>query len=150
MVFEHLKSQNPLDSKVKTIFTDGVGALVGEIKTHFETSTHLLCTFRIKQNLRTALISKISKEFNHFMSKFEECRSSKTVDGFVTRWKSLLKDFTKTASYLQKNKEHLKHQWATCFQPNCLALGIQSSQRVESMNRVLTKEVIQLSVNNFG
>ena len=104
---------------------------------------HNLCIFHIDLNLKKNLRPKLgTQKFNKFRSEFFLCRNSLVTEVFEEKWKNLINKYPETTKYLQRMLEPTKESWATCYINKVFNCEINSTQRIESLNRLL-KETVQ-------
>ncbi|PKK58009.1 hypothetical protein RhiirC2_671039, partial [Rhizophagus irregularis] len=98
---------------------------------------HFLCIFHIQENLRKNLAGKLGKEYQTFYKEFLHTRNSLFLDDFSRRWTRLLEKYPQTQEYLNRTLNNCCQAWAKCYQVKHFTAGIQSTQRVEVMNRLI-------------
>jgi zinc finger SWIM domain-containing protein 3 len=98
---------------------------------------HLLCIFHIQENLRKNLAGKLGREYKSFYKEFLHTRNSLFVDDFHRRWARLLEKYPHSQEYLNRTLNNCCQAWAKCHQIKHFTAGIQGTQRVEVMNRLI-------------
>lgn len=127
----------------QVIYTDCDPAMANAISLIYPTSKHNLCIFHIDLNLRKNLRPKLgTQRFNEFHSLFYLCRNSLISESFETQWKTLIEKYPETEKYLKRMLNSTKKSWAVCYINEVFNCGVNSTQRIESLNRML-KEVVQ-------
>ncbi|CAG8784710.1 4626_t:CDS:2, partial [Dentiscutata erythropus] len=79
--------------------------------------------------------------FNHFVCSFWEMCNLLCIDVFEQRFQTLLKTFLNANEYLQNLIYSTRHSWARAFTSRIFTAGMQSTQRVESINAIIYKAV---------
>ncbi|RHZ49584.1 hypothetical protein Glove_519g63 [Diversispora epigaea] len=113
-IFENIFTETGISPGV--VFTDSDPAFIRSIIDTFSNVQHLSCIFHIDLNLRKKLKRKLGSQFEEFRQKFYTCRNSLCKDLFEQSW---------VISWIHKH----------------FTAGIQSSQRVESINKNIHDKV---------
>lgn len=125
----------------KSVYTDSDPAMIGAIKNVFSQTRHFLCIFHIDLNLRKKLKGKLGKHFEEFRKEFYVCCNSLSQQLFEIRWSLLVKKYSIIESYLSGVLYNNKESWATAWISKCFTAGIQSTQRIESINNHIHNKV---------
>jgi hypothetical protein len=126
----------------RVIYTDCDPAMANAISFVYPNSKHNLCIFHIDLNLKKNVRPKLgTQKFNEFRSEFFSCRNSLIIEIFEEKWKRLHKKYPETAKYLKRMLKPTKESWATCYINEVFNCGINSTQRVESLNHLLKETV---------
>jgi hypothetical protein len=128
------------------IITDADPAMLSAIKQELPDTFHIHCIFHIAQNLPKRLKAVLGKDYLKFVNDFYKARNSITVEVFEKRWQNLILKYSQAESYLHRILYESKESWAYCFTLQLFTGGIQSTQRVESLNGILHK-AIESSMN---
>jgi len=70
------------------------------------------------------------------------CRNSLIPEFFEVQWKTLIEKYPETEKYLKRMLDSTKRSWSVCYINEIFNCGVNSTQRIESLNRML-KEVVQ-------
>lgn len=119
------------------LFSDADPALLNAVASKFPETHHFLCIFHIQENLRKNLAGKLGKEYQSFYKEFLHTRNSTFVNDFHRRWTRLLEKYPQTQEYLNRTLNNCYQSWARCHQIKSFTAGVQSTQRVEVMNRLI-------------
>jgi hypothetical protein len=119
------------------IFSDADPALMKAIASKMPNTHHFHCIFHIQENLRKNLASKLGQDYNSFYKDFLHARNSLFEDDFRRRWTRLIENYPLAQDYLNRTLNTCYRSWARCYQLKDFTAGIQSTQRVEVMNRLI-------------
>jgi hypothetical protein len=134
-----LKATNNLSPVV--LFTDGDPAVIAAVQMTYPQTRHLLCIYHISENVKKKAKSKLHGEMiNNFVGDFYHMRNSYTLCQFESRYNEMLTKYEPCRSYLEKLYQN-RESWARCFIGKVFTAGVESTQRVESMNGVLKKHL---------
>ena len=98
----------------------------------------------------------MGNKFEKFRHKFYICRNSLCEDLFEIRWNQLLNQYSAASKYLSDTFYINKKSWAIPWIHKLFTTGIQSTQRIESINKHIHDKVnrstslcnLLLSINN--
>jgi hypothetical protein len=124
-----------------TIFTDSDPSIIRSVKEIYPDTHHMLCIFHIDLNLRKKLKPKLGNMFEEFRKKFYSCRNSLCENLFETRWKQLLAQYPAASKYLSDVLYVNKESWAIPWIRRRFTTGVQSTQRIESINKQVHDKV---------
>jgi transposase-like protein len=134
-VLQELK--NSCDITPIVLYSDADPALISAVKMNYPETHHFLCIFHIDLNLRKKLKGKLCDQFEPFHAKFLEMRNSLCHKTFEIKWNTLINEFSACKQYLTRVLYPCKSSWA-CYTINQnFTAGIQSTQRVESTNKII-------------
>ncbi|CAB4473727.1 unnamed protein product [Rhizophagus irregularis] len=133
------------DNPPVCLFSDADPALTNAIALKLPRTHHFLCIFHIQENLRKNLAGKLGKEYQTFYKEFLHTRNSLFLDDFSHRWTRLLEKYPQTQEYLNRTLNNCCQAWAKCYQVKHFTAGIQSTQRVEVMNRLIKEGTSSIS-----
>jgi len=123
------------------IFTDSDPSMIRAIKEIYPNTQHLLCIFHIDLNLRKKLKGKLGKQFEEFCHKFYICRNSLCEELFECRWNQLVNQYSVAAKYLTETLYAKKESWGIPWIRKRFTAGVQSTQRIESINKHIHDKV---------
>ncbi|EXX64746.1 hypothetical protein RirG_139870 [Rhizophagus irregularis DAOM 197198w] len=133
------------DNPPVCLFSDADPALTNAIASKLPRTHHFLCIFHIQENLRKNLAGKLGKEYQTFYKEFLHTRNSLFLDDFSHRWTRLLEKYPQTQEYFNRTLNNCCQAWAKCYQVKHFMAGIQSTQRVEVMNRLIKEGTSSIS-----
>ncbi|EXX56200.1 hypothetical protein RirG_218330 [Rhizophagus irregularis DAOM 197198w] len=134
-ILQELK--NSCDLTPTVLYFDADPALISAIKTNYPETHHFHCIFHIDLNLKKNLKGKLRDQFELFRAKFLEMRNSLCHKTFEIKWNTLIDEFPACEQYLTRALYPCKSSWA-CYAINQnFTAGIQSTQRVESTNKII-------------
>lgn len=134
-ILQELK--NSCDLTPTVLYSDADPALISAIKTNYPETHHFHCIFHIDLNLKKNLKGKLRDQFELFRAKFLEMRNSLCHKTFEIKWNTLIDEFPACEQYLTRALYPCKSSWA-CYAINQnFTAGIQSTQRVESTNKII-------------
>ena len=126
----------------KVILTDMDPAMDAACKIVYKNTYHIHCIWHMSQNLPKRLKSKLGTEnFKQFVCDFWKMRNSLCVDVFEQRFEALLETFPNAKEYLCDPIYSTRYSWACAFVKRIFTAGMQSTQRVESINGIIHKAV---------
>jgi hypothetical protein len=125
----------------KVIFTNSDPSLISAIKEIHSDASHLLCIFHIDLNLRKKLKGKLGARFEEFRNKFYVCRNSLCKELFESRWVQLIDQYPESAKYMSDTLYISKESWAIPWIRNQYTADVQSTQRIESINKQIHERV---------
>lgn len=134
-VLQELK--NSCDVTPTVLYSDADPALISAVKMNFPETQHFHCIFHIDLNLRKKLKGKLHDQFEPFRAKFLEMRNSLCHKTFEIKWNTLISEFPACEQYLTKALYPCKSSWARYAINRNFTGGIQSTQRVESTNKII-------------
>ncbi|CAB4418039.1 unnamed protein product [Rhizophagus irregularis] len=134
-ILQELK--NSCDLTPTVLYSDADPALISAIKTNYPETHHFHCIFHIDLNLKKNLKGKLHDQFELFRAKFLEMRNFLYHKTFEIKWNTLIDEFPACEQYLTRALYPCKSSWA-CYAINQnFTAGIQSTQRVESTNKII-------------
>ena len=80
----------------------------------------------------------MGSRFEEFCRKFYACRNSLCEELFDLRWNQLVEQYSIAAKYLSETLYCIKELWAVPWIRKRFTTGAQSTQRIESINRLYT------------
>ena len=126
----------------KVILTDMDPAMDAACKAVYKNAYHIHCIWHMSQNLPKRLKAKLGiANFKQFVCDFWRMRNSLCVDVFEQRFQDLLTNFPNANEYLHNPIYSTRHSWACAFINRIFTAGMQSIQRVESLNAIIHKAV---------
>lgn len=126
----------------KVIITDMDPAMDAACQTTYKNATHIHCIWHIAQNLAKNLKNKLGMAgFKTFLNDFWKTRNSLCAEVFEQRFQTLMDKFPNCNDYLHNQMYLTRHSWARAFTNRIFTAGIQSTQRVESINAIVHKVV---------
>ncbi|CAB5388109.1 unnamed protein product [Rhizophagus irregularis] len=99
------------------------------------------CIFHISQNLHKKFSKLLGNKYSEFLSEFYNARNSLNQERFKQLFTILIEKYEQAAEYL-RNLYKTKTYWALCFTSTIFTMAIQSTLRVEGMNAVLKREIL--------
>lgn len=123
------------------IFTDADPAMQVAISTQYPETIVRHCAFHIRQNLIKKVKKKLREKWDDFISDFYVLRNSLVEIDFEDRWKDLMNKFPEIKEYCERVLYSTKECWAYAFTKRTFSANTHSTQRVESINRVIKLEV---------
>ncbi|EXX50615.1 hypothetical protein RirG_269120 [Rhizophagus irregularis DAOM 197198w] len=124
------------------LFTDGDPAMIAAVQNTYPQTRHLLCIYHITENVKKKAKSKLHGEMiNNFIGDFHHMRNSYTQCQFELRYKEMLTKYEPCRTYLEKKLYSSRESWARYAIGKVFTAGVESTQRVESINGVLKKHL---------
>ncbi|GBC16349.1 protein FAR1-RELATED SEQUENCE 11-like isoform X1 [Rhizophagus irregularis DAOM 181602=DAOM 197198] len=99
------------------------------------------CIFHISQNLHKKFSKLLGNKYSEFLSEFYNARNSLSQERFEQLFTILIEKYEQAAEYL-RNLYKTKTYWALCFTSTIFTAAVQSTSRVEGMNAVLKREIL--------
>ncbi|CAG8732731.1 28766_t:CDS:2 [Dentiscutata erythropus] len=127
----------------KVLMTDE-DLLMKHVVNNFPNITHLFCLYYLGQNILKNLRSKLGNQYTEFIQNFYLACNSLSEDIFEARFTNLLNKYPTVSSYLQQ-LSFIKKSWACAYTSKIFTGGIQSTQRVESLNNLIKTAVNSIS-----
>ncbi|CAI2194248.1 7758_t:CDS:2, partial [Funneliformis geosporum] len=94
----------------------------------------------IGQNIPKNLKSKLHGDYEEFAKKFFQCRNKLSIKNFEHDYIKLIEDYPNIIGYLKQLYES-KESWARCYTSSYFTAGMQSINRIESINEVIKKDL---------
>ena len=138
-IFDSILTETGISPGV--VFTDSDPSMTRSIKDVYPNAQHMLCIFHIDLNLRKKLKGKLCSQFEEFRRKFYVCRNSLCEDLFEFRWKQLVDQYPAAIKYLSNTLYTTKELWAIPWIHKWFTTGVQSTQRIESINKHIHNKV---------
>ena len=124
------------------LFTDSDPGMIAAVQVVYPETRHLLCIYHIAENVKKKARSKLHGEMvNSFVKDFYHMRNSYNQYQFESRYNEMLIKYEKCRSYLEKKLYPNHKSWARYSIAKIFMAGVESTQRVESLNGVLKKHV---------
>ena len=99
------------------------------------------CIYHINQNLHKNLFGPLSENYSQFLSEFYNARNSLSQKRFEHLFCELIKKYEQISNYLNRLYKS-KAYWAFCYTSTIFTAAIQTTLRVEGLNAVLKREII--------
>jgi hypothetical protein len=116
--------------------------MIAAVQMTYPQSRHLLCIYHITENVKKKAKSKLRGEMiDNFIGDFHHMRNSYTQCQFESRYKEMLTKYEPCRTYLEKKLYPSRESWARCYIGKVFTAGVESTQRVESINGVLKKHL---------
>ena len=124
--------------RVLCVATDGGSSFNWVMQNMLPGVPHLLCLYHIHMNLRKQLASKLGKTYTAFTTQFFKCAYQVRNEAeFETCWASMLQTYPNATSYLTAQLYPCRAKWSSAWTLQYCTFGAKSTQRVESINRVV-------------
>jgi hypothetical protein len=126
----------------QTILTDNDLAMTDAIRsvlTDNHGTKHGLCIWHMLKNIKSNMTSKLGSNYNTFHSDLMKCLNHYIDrDEFEERWKDIMENgnYVEAKSYLEVLNQWRK-RWAPAYLKDYFFADMSSTQRGESMNRLL-------------
>ncbi|EXX51956.1 hypothetical protein RirG_257290 [Rhizophagus irregularis DAOM 197198w] len=105
---------------------------------------HLLCIYHIAENIKKKAKALLRNDMvQNFIEDFYHMRNSYTEYQFELRYTEMLTKYELYRSYLEKELYPSRESWARYAISKVFTEGVESTQRVESINGVLKKHLDQ-------
>ena len=135
-----LQASNNLPPKV--IFTDSDPALIAAVQVTYPETRHLLCIYHLLENVKKKSKSKLRGDAaKDFIEDFYAMRNSYNQEQFDSKFQEMLSKYGPCRSYLENRLYPSRTYWARYSITKVFTAGIESTQRVESINGVIKKMV---------
>ena len=96
----------------------------------------------MSQNLPKRLKHKLgAADFKTFNTDFWKTRNSLCVEVFEQRFQALIEKFPNSSNYMCNTLYPSRHSWVRAFTSRMFTAGMQSTQRVESINAIVHKAI---------
>jgi len=128
------------DLQPAIIFTDADPAMQVAICNKYPRTIVRHCAFHIRQNLVKKIKRKLNDKWDDFISEFYALRNSLVIADFENRWAKLMVKYPEVQKYCERVLYSIKTCWAYGFTKRSFLANTHSTQRVESMNRVIKME----------
>lgn len=122
------------------IFTDADPAMQVAISNSYPETIVRHCAFHIRQNLFKKLKKKLHNKWDGFISDFYALRNSLVASDFNRCWMDLMNKYSEVQRYCDRVLYSTKECWAYAFMRRKFSANTHSTQRVESINRVIKLE----------
>jgi hypothetical protein len=124
------------------LFTDCDPGMIAAVQVIYPTTRHLLCIYHIIENVKKKARSKLRGEMvKSFVKDFCCMRNSYNQYEFEAKYNEMLKKYEPCRSYLEKKLYPNRESWARYSIAKMFTAGVESTQRVESLNGVLKKHL---------
>lgn len=135
-----LQATNNFLSKV--LFTDEDPAMLASVQVVYSQIQHLLCIYHLLENIKRKSKSKLRGDMaKNFVTDFYIMRNSYNEEQFDMRYHEMLNKYEPCHSYLENWLYPSRNSWARYSIAKTFTAGIESTQRVESINGVIKKLV---------
>ncbi|CAB5181869.1 unnamed protein product [Rhizophagus irregularis] len=133
-----LKVTNNLSPHVS--YTDGDPAMLAAVQVVYPQTRHLLYIYHIAENIKKKAKALLRNDMvQNFIKDFYHMRNSYTEYQFELRYTKMLTKYELCRSYLEKKLYSSHESWAKYAISKVFTAGVESTQRVESINGVLKK-----------
>ncbi|CAB5394607.1 unnamed protein product [Rhizophagus irregularis] len=99
------------------------------------------CIYHINQNLHKNLFGPLGENYSQFLNEFYNARNSLSQERFERLFHELVEKYKQISNYLN-NLYKSKTYWAFCYTSTIFTAATQITSRVEGLNAVLKKELI--------
>lgn len=99
------------------------------------------CIYHINQNLHKNLFGPLGENYSQFLNEFYNARNSLSQERFERLFHELVEKYKQISNYLN-NLYKSKTYWAFCYTSTIFTAATQTTSRVEGLNAVLKKELI--------
>jgi len=106
------------------------------------------CIYHISQNLYKNLSGPLGENYSQFLSEFYNARNSLSQERFEHLFFELIKKYEQISNYLNKLYKS-KMYWAFCYTSTIFTAATHTTSRVEGLNAVLKKELINSNTSLF-
>ena len=135
-----LQATNDLPPKV--LFTDSDPAIIAAVQVVYPQTRHLLCVYHLLENVKKKAKSKLRGELvSSFVTDFYTMRNSYSEEQFDKKYQEMLIKYEPCRPYLEKRIYPSRDSWARYCISKIFTAGIESTQRVESINGIIKKLV---------
>lgn len=129
-------------SKPRVILTDMDPAMISACQNIYKDTYHVHCIWHMSQNIPKRLKHKLkTADFKTFNKDFWKARNSLCVEVFERRFQELLEKFPDSNNYMRNTLYPIRNSWARAFTSRIFTAGMQSTQRVESINAIVHKAI---------
>ncbi|CAB4407838.1 unnamed protein product [Rhizophagus irregularis] len=128
------------DLQPAIIFTDADPTMQVAISNKYSRTIVRHCAFHIRQNLVKKIKRKLNIKWDDFIREFYILRNSLVIADFKNRWAELMVKYPEVQKYCERVLYPTKTCWAYGFTKRSFLANTHSTQRVESMNRVIKME----------
>ncbi|GBC00156.1 hypothetical protein RclHR1_03770003 [Rhizophagus clarus] len=99
------------------------------------------CIYHINQNLHKNLSGPLGENYSQFLNEFYNARNSLSQEKFERLFYELVEKYEQISNYLN-NLYKSKTYWVFCYTSTIFTAATQITSRVEGLNAVLKKELI--------
>ena len=129
-------------SQPRVILTDMDPAMNAACQTIYKGTYHIHCIWHMSQNLPKRLKHKLgAADFKTFNTDFWKTRNSLCVEVFEQRFQALIEKFPNSSTYMRNTLYPIRQSWVRAFTSRSFTAGMQSTQRVESINQIVHKAI---------
>jgi hypothetical protein len=129
-------------SQPRVILTDMDPAMTAACQTIYKDTYHIHCIWHMSQNLPKRLKHKLgATDFKTFNTDFWKTRNSLCVEVFEQRFQALIEKFPNSSTYMRNTLYPIRQSWVRAFTSRSFTAGMQSTQRVESINAIVHKAI---------
>lgn len=123
---------------VRCVATDGGNCFASVLESLLPGVPHLLCLYHIQANLKKHLRRKMGAKWDAFSKQFRTCAYNvNTAEQFESSWTSLLTSYPAAVDYLSSQWYPKRQKWSSAWTLQYCTFGARSTQRVESINRII-------------
>src|SRR2546423_1587870 len=116
--------------------------MLAAIQVAYPQTRHLLCIYHLLENVKKKSRSKLHGDMvKEFVSDFYIMRNSFSQEQFYARYQLMLTKYEQCRSYLENRLYPCRDSWARYSITKMFTAGVESTQRVESINGVIKKLV---------
>jgi MULE transposase domain/FAR1 DNA-binding domain len=135
-----LQASNNLPPKV--LFTDSDPAIIAAVQIVYPQTRHLLCIYHLLENVKKKAKAKLRGDMaKSFITDFYIMRNSHSKEQFDLKYREMLTKYEPCQSYLENRLYSSRRYWARYEIAKIFTAGIESTQRVESINGIIKKMV---------
>ena len=129
-------------SQPRVILTDMDPAMTAACQIIYKDTYHIHCIWHMSQNLPKRLKHKLgATDFKTFNTDFWKTRNSLCVEVFEQRFQALIEKFPNSSTYMRNTLYPIRQSWVRAFTSRSFTAGMQSTQRVESINAIVHKAI---------
>ncbi|CAB4420234.1 unnamed protein product [Rhizophagus irregularis] len=130
------------DFPPKVLFTDSDPAIIAAVQVVYPQTRHLLCVYHLFENVKKKAKSKLRGDIvSSFVSDFYAMRNSHSEEQFDMKYQEMLSNYEPCRPYLEKRLYPSRESWARYCISKIFTAGVESTQRVESINGIIKKLV---------
>ncbi len=135
-----MQATNNLPPKV--LFTDSDPAIIAAVQVVYPQTRHLLYVYHLLENVKKKAKFKLQGEAaSSFVTDFYTIRNSYSEQKFDKKYKEMLTKYEPCRPYLEKRLYPSRKSWTRYCISKIFTTGVESTQRVESINGVIKKLV---------
>ena len=109
----------------------------------------MLCTYHIGENVKRHLAKELGDDYTAFHAHWKRIMDHmRTEDEFESEWRTLLSTNERARPYLTKQLYPDRAMWCSQWTRRYTAFGARTTQRCESVNRVLKHYLLPSSLSS--